>query len=186
MSSACQATPSLQVLARLSLCAQLWTSTGTSGTQKEAGALWRWQYSSAELELGYLNFWNKSGHRKSDTYQQNTGLWWLSLQVCVVWDWDSDNLLPEDTNSSFTSKFLQRMSFIVLCCLPLDRLHQPSQIQFKVLITAVSDCFIIIKIPFSLYIILVIERNAVVLIVGMGVIIMAPQRYCRGVTSSHS
>lgn len=32
----------------------------------------------------------------------------------------------------------------------------------------------------------VIERNAITLILGMGILIMAPQRYRRGVTSCHS
>lgn len=36
------------------------------------------------------------------------------------------------------------------------------------------------------YIIPVIERNAIILILAMDVLIMAPQRYCRSVTSCHS
>lgn len=100
------------------LCAQLWTASGcpgSSGTQKEAGALW---CSTAQQSWSWATWTSetKRDRRNSDTYQQNTGLWWLSLQVCVVWDWDSDNLLPEDTTSSFRSKFLQRMSFTGLCC----------------------------------------------------------------------
>lgn len=81
--------------------------------------------------------------------------------------------------------FLQRTAFTVLSCLPLQcYISHPkysSRCWLQQYLIASSSTTYFLK-----NIIPVIERNAITLILGMGILIMAPQRYWRCVTSCHS
>lgn len=53
------------------------------------------QLSRAGMRL--LELLKQKGIIENQILINRTLLWWLSLQVCAVWGWDSDNL-PEDTS----------------------------------------------------------------------------------------